>query len=274
MKLRSAIGNILTEGYRFWRGETSLGVFSLMETLVGVILISMAVSTTDMVFWLKVFSLTVWVGSCFLWFFYILSLCLSTAFLLSRLIPKGDFKQALTMAICVYWVIPLVPIFSLLPWEKDWGLGIFATIPVFRMIPTFLVDNNYLPLGMLAVIPVILGMTGRFMAKTTGVTWWRALAMTLAAYALIYIYYYQWSQRALVAAFFHIGFTRWEAMQATFVTYSFLSQVITFLLAPVAAREYKRPLWVYLTWTGVPLVILLFIPRFGFFPLFLAAGQP
>ncbi len=274
MKLRIAIGNILTQDLRFWRGETSLTVFSLMEALIGVVLIAMAVSTTDMIFWLKIFSVTVWVGACILWFFYILSLCLSTAFLLSRLIPGGDFKQALTMAVCVYWVIPFVPIFSHLPWEKQWGLGIFATVSFFRWIPTFLVDNNYLPLGMLVVIPFILWMAGRFMARTTGTAWIRVLIMTLVAYGVIYVYYYQWSQRALVAAFFHIGFTRWESMQATFVTYSFLSQIITFLLAPVIAREYKHPLWVHLVWTGVPLAILLFIPRFGFFPLFLAAGLP
>jgi hypothetical protein len=269
-----AIGKILSESSRFWRGETSLAVFSLMETLLGVVMISMAVSTSDLIFWLKVFSVTVWFGACILWFFYILSLCLSTAFLLSRLIPKGDFKQALTMAVCVYWVIPLVPVFSLSPLEKAWGLGIFATVPAFRLIPTFLVENNYLPLGMLVVIPVILLMTSRFMARTTGVTWGRTFAMALIAYALIYIYYYQWSQRALVAAFFYIGFTKWESMQATFVTYSFLSQIITFLLTSVVAREYKYPLWSCLLWTGIPLVVLLFMPRFGFFSLFLTAGLP
>jgi hypothetical protein len=274
------IEKILTQGFRFWRGETSLNVFNPVEILIGVAMISMAVSTADMVFWLKIPSITAWFGTCILWFFYILSLSLSTAFLLSRFISNGDFKQALTMAICVYWVVPLVPLFSLSPLEKAWGLGIFATIPAFRMIPTFSVENNYLPLGMLVAIPFILLMTSRFMAKTTGVTWSRVFVTTLAAFGLIYAYYYQWTWQVWTwqlnsVAVFQIGFTPWENMLATFIAYSFLSHIITFSLSPMIARSYQEhPLWIYLVWSGVPLVVFLLIPRVGVFSLFLNAGPP
>ncbi|MBL8080573.1 MAG: hypothetical protein JNM55_21560 [Anaerolineales bacterium] len=269
------IRRYFTQVFRLWRGETSLSDFGLKEILIGVGLISLATATSDMLFWLKVSSYTVWLVTFLLWFIYLLSLCVSTAFLLSQLVPNGDFRQALAMTVCVYWVIPFVPPFSLLPWEKAWGLGNFATIPVFRMIPTFLVENNYLPLGMLVVIPFILWMASRFMAQTTGVTWSRVFIMTLVAYGVIYVYYYQWSQQALVTALFHKGFFQWRGMLAAYVTYCFLSQLITFLLSPVIARAYREyPLWVHMLWSGIPLAVFLLIPRFGFLPLFLVNGRP
>ncbi len=275
MKLQTMIGKILKQGFRFWSGETSLTVFSPMEILIGVAIISILVSVADMIVFIKVPSITVLFVTCILWVFYFVSLCLSTAFLLSRFIPKGDFKQALTMAICVYWVIPFVPLFSLSPLEKAWGLGPWATISAFRVIPTFMVDNNYLPLGMLVVIPFILWMTSRFMAITTGLTWMRAFVMTLAAFGLIYVYYYQWGWRALVAVKYHAGFTPWEILLAAFITYSFLSHIITLLLTPVIIHEYKEHrMGVYLVWSGVSFLVLLFIPRFGFYSLFLAANLP
>lgn len=275
MNLPIVIRRIFTQGLRFWSGETSLSVFGPKEILIGVVLISLATATADMVFWLKISSYTVWLVTFLLWFIYLLSLCVSTAFLLSRFVPRGDFRQALTMTVCVYWAIPFVPSFSLLPWEKAWGLGNFATIPVFRLLPTFLVENNYLPLGMLVVIPFILLMASRFMAQTTGVAWPQVFIMTLVAYGVIYVYYYQWSQQALVTALFHKGFFQWRGMLAAYVTYCFLSQLITFLLSPVIARSYKEyPLWVYVLWSGIPLVIFLLIPRYGFFSLFLMNGRP
>ncbi len=278
MKLRNAFGNILTQGFRFWRGETSLTVFSPMEILIGIVMISILRSITDMLVYIRVPSMTVQIVTSILWFYYFLALCLTTAFLLSRLIPKGDFKQALTMAICVYWVIPFVPLFSLLPWERAWHLGPWTTVPVFGLIPTFSVDHNYLPLGMLVVIPFILWMAGRFMIKTTGASWARVVAMTLVAYALIYIYFYQWGWQAFFAAMYRPGYSPWETMLASYMTYSFVAHVITLLLSSVIVREYHEykgyRLWVYLGLVAASFLVFLFIPRFGFYSLFLAAGQP
>ena len=277
MKLRMAFGKILTQGFRFWRGETKLDVFSPMEALVGIVIIAVLRSITDMLVYIKVPSITVQVVTSILWFYYFLALCLTTAFLLSRLIPKGDFKQALTMSICVYWVIPFVPLFSLLPWEWDLGLGQWATVPAFGLIPTFSVDHNYLPLGMLVVIPFILGMASRFMAKTTGVPWGRAFAMTLVAYTLIYVYFYQWGWQAFFAAMYRPGYSPWETMLAAYMTYSFVAHVITLLLVPVIYREYHEyrgyRLGIYLVLVVASFLVLLLIPRFGFFSLFLAAGR-
>jgi hypothetical protein len=128
---------------------------------------------------------------------------------------------------------------------------------------------------MLVIAPVIVLMVNRFMAETTGTGWRRAFPLTLVAFVLIYVYYYQWAQRAVVTAFFDKGFARWEALLASYVTYSFLSQLITFLLSPVIARSYKaHPPWIYMVGAGVPLLILFVIPRVGFFSVFLAAGLP
>lgn len=274
MKLPSGTGRILSQVLRFWRGETSLGILGLKEFLLGVAMISLVRAALDMAIYMRMFSITVLIAVFLLWFFYILSLCLSTGFLLSWLVPKSDFKQVLTMSVSLYWLIPLVPLFSLTRWEKAWGLGIFASTPYFSWIPTFMVERTYLPLGMLVVIPVIVVMASRFMVQSTGARWMRTFLVTLMAYGVIYIYYYQWSQRALVTALFDKGLLPWDALLASYIAYSFLTQLITFLLSPVIAKAYKEyPLWVYLVWTGVPLVAFFLIPHIGFFSLFLAAGR-
>lgn len=274
MKLLSATGRIFSQVHRFWRGETSLEILGLKEFLLGVAMISLVRAALDMAIYMRMFSVTVLIAVFLLWFFYILSLCLSTGFLLSWLVPKSDFKQILTMSVSLYWLIPLVPLFSLTRWEKAWGLGIFASTPYFSWIPTFMIQRTYLPLGMLVVIPVIVVMANRFLVQSTGAKWMRTFLVTLMAYGVIYVYYYQWSQRALVTALFDKGLSPWDALLASYIAYSFLTQLITFLLSPVIAKAYKEyPLWVYLVWTGVPLVVFFLIPHIGFFSLFLAAGR-
>jgi len=274
MNLRNTIGRVLTQGFRFWGGATSLSAFGPMEALVGVAMIALVRAPVDMVIYIGIPSFTALCAIILFWIFYILSLCLATAFLLWRFFPRSEFRQVLTMAICLFWLIPLVPLFSRSPWEKAWGLGLYATIPFFQWIPTFLVQRNYMPLGMVVVIPLIIVMVSRFMARTTGTGWRRALVLTLAAFVLIYTYYYQWIWQAWVIALFDKGLPPWPALLAALVTFSFLSQIITFLLTPVAAREFGASrVWKYMLWAGIPLLILLVLPQVGFFVVFLSASR-
>jgi len=275
MTLALAIRRFFAQSIRFWSGPTSLGFLSLKEVLIAVALLGFVRGTVDLAIYIKTPSIITWIATCLLWCFYILSLSLSTAFLLSRFIPQSDFRQVLTMAVCLYWLIPLVPLFSLPPWELDWNLGLFAFTPYFRWIPTFTVARSYLPLGMLVVFPVILLMASRFMVRTTGTPWWRASVLTLAAYVLIYVYYYQWTWRAVVIARFDKGLPPWEGLMAGFVAYSFLDHLITFLLSPVVARSFGvYPIWKCVLWAGVPLLILFVIPRVGIYSVFLGGGLP
>lgn len=271
MSSESPIGRVITQTVRFWGGASLSNAFGIQEVLIGVAAIAVARATVDLLLWLKIPSYTVWLCTFLLWFFYILSVAISTAFLLTLFFPGSEFKLTLTMAVCLYWVVVPIPAFSLLSWEEAWGLGMFATVPFFRWIPTFLVERNYLPLGMIVVIPVILLKASRFMAQATATKWGRAVLCTLVAFIPIYVYYYQWSQRAMTTAFFDKAFGRWEALLASYVTYAFLSQVITFLLAPRVARSYNGSMrWAYILGAGVPLLILFAAPRVGFFALFLA----
>lgn len=275
MKPLNTIYKSLAKAARFWRGETSLQPPGLDEVLFGVAIIAVVRGVIDMAIYIRTASAAALLAVCLLWFFYILSLTLSTAFLFSRFIPGAGLKHMLTMSIPVYWLIPLVPLFSLTHWEKNWGLGIFASTPYFQWIPTFMTERTYLPLGMLVVTPFILFMAYRFIVKTTGGAESKALAATIVVYAIIYVYYYQWSQRALVVALFDKGLPAWEALLASYLAYSFFSQVITFILSPILAREYKQyPLWAYLIGAGVPLALFFLAPRVGVFAVFLAPGRP
>jgi hypothetical protein len=99
--------------------------------------------------------------------------------------------------------------------------------------------------------------------------------MTVAAFGLIYLYYYQVIWQISGVAFFDKGLIWLNAVLAGFIAYSFLSQIVTFLLSPVIARSYDGyPLWTCLLWSGVPLVVFLAAPEVGILTVYLGAGQP
>lgn len=270
----NSLRRVLTRTFQFWTGTPAFDdLFELKEVLLGVVLIAFTRTVADFFLWTR--NLLLFPSVFILWSFYIISLCLSTAFLLSRLIPRLTFRQALTLAVCVYWVIPLVPLFSLPPWEKAWGLGRFATVSFFQWIPTFMIERNYLPLGMLVVSPLILLKTTWVLVPTARVPWWQAFFITLLVLLVIYVYYYQWIWNVTVIATFEKGFTGWDMVLAGYIAYSFLSQVITFLLTPVLARAFGSfPLWGYMAVSGAILLGLLFIPHVGFLPMLLTPGRP
>jgi hypothetical protein len=278
MNIMNDIRGVTASTFQFWRGETSFPTLSLRGVLLSVVLLSMIRAFMDVIFWLSSSPFPLWMWfflNFIMWIFYILSLYLSTGFLLSAVTPGLSFKQALTMAVHVYWVIPLVPLFSILPIERTLGLGTFITIPFFRYIPTFVVEKNYLPLGMLVVIPFVLLMTTRFLVQIARVSTTRAVITSLLVYLLVYAYYYQWAWVPDLMAVFEKGFVGLDAHKALIVVNSFSCHLVTFLLMPKVASSYREiPRWAYLTISGVILVGLFFMPRLGVFWVFLAPGHP
>jgi hypothetical protein len=266
------IRHVLKTTFQFWRGQIFFTPLTLQQVLLSGLFLSVIRALIEVIFWLRTsqFSLLAWlVLNTIMWMFYIISLYLSTAYLLFAVTPGTTFKQTLTMAVHVYWVIPLVPLFSLLPLEKQWGLGNFITIPFFQYIPTFVVEKNYLPLGMLAVIPFIIFMTVRFLVKTTQVSIVRSSVTTLLVYLLIYAYYYQWAWAPDLIAGFEKGFRGLGGHTALIAVNSFSCQLITLLLMPMLAKEYPQySKWLYLAVSGFILLVLFFLPVYGVYQVF------
>lgn len=275
MTLLRDIRSVGARTFQFWRGATSFDAFELKEALLGIVLISLLRAFTDLLFWHRSPNLILFLMTFILWVFYITSLCFSTAFLCSRLFPRINFGHALTMAVCLYWVVPLVPLFSLLPWEESWGLGTLATVPLFRSMPPLRIDRNYLPLGMVLLSPLIVLQATRFISRAAQIARMRVFLTMLLVMALIYLYYYQLAWAVYLSAAFDRGFDGIERPLAGYITYGFFSQAVTFLLSPVIARSYRGlPQWAYFAISGTILAILLLIPRVGVLAVFLSPVQP
>jgi hypothetical protein len=195
--------------------------------------------------------------------------------LLSKLKTGVDLPHALTVATSLFCVIPLVPLLSPPVLEKSWGLGFSVTIPFFQRIPTFMIEKNYLPLGMIIVSPFLILQTIRFLMQVGQISKLRSILTTLLIFSIIYIYYYQWIWNAWLVAGFERGFAGRTAIVAESAVYSFLCQAITFLLTPTIARAFgNQHQKLYVVYSGVLLTTLLFLPKVGFMAVILAPGHP
>jgi hypothetical protein len=273
--MRNDLRQITRTTFQFWIRANSFKVFELRQALLAIVLIALTRTIMDRLFWSVRADFRLHIMAFMLWTFYIASLCISTGFLLSRLKAGIDFKQAFTAAICLYWVIPLVPLFSLLPWEKNWGLGIYTTIPFFARIPTFAVEKNYLPLGMIIVTPFLIWKTFQFLIQAGRISRLKSFLGTLFIFLLIYICYYQWIWNISVMTLFNKGLLGYTAIAAQFVTYSFLCQLIAFMLTPTLVGAFEgRHMILYTAGSGILLALLLFIPKVGFMAVHLIPDHP
>lgn len=268
------IRQITNSTFQFWRKAKSFDTLILPQAFLAIGLIALGRTIIDKLFWEQSLGFTIIFLELMIWSFYVTSACTAIAFMLSRLNPKIDFKQALTAAICSYWVILPVPLFSVIPWEKNWGLGILATIPFFRWIPTFTVERNYLPLGMVIVIPFLLWQTFRFVVYAGQVSKFRAFLTTLLTYLVIYVVYYQWIWAVQTIIIFDKGLIWSQALATAYIAYSFLCQAITFFLTPTLARYFKGNVWLYTAYSGILIAILLFLPQVGFLAVILTPAFP
>lgn len=138
-----------------------------------------------------------------------------------------------------------------------------------------MVEKNYLPLGMIIVSPFLIWQTFQFLVQAGQVSRLKAFLTTLLVFLLIYLYYYQWIWAISGIALFDKGLVGYTAIIAQFVAYSFLSQLITFLLTPALVRSFGgRYLALYTAGSGILLAFLLFLPRVGFMAVFLVPGHP
>jgi hypothetical protein len=103
-----------------------------------------------------------------------------------------DTGSVLRESVLVWIVYPMVPIISMATRSAPLG-----TIEWFRYIPSFMVENNFLPVGMIAVIPVLLLFYTRLISRTSGGGWLRSFVAMLAALIVIYVLFYQYADRLL-----------------------------------------------------------------------------
>jgi len=86
------------------------------------------------------------------------------------------------------------------------------TISIFKYIPTFMEINNYLPIGMVMVIPLFIVFTTWFIRKTYSQSLWKSFLYGLLGLSIIYVIFYQW----LWQFFYYLLNTFIRAYQLTF----------------------------------------------------------
>jgi hypothetical protein len=110
-------------------------------------------------------------------------------FILERVFSKRvNAAGVLRDSVLVWAVFPAVSILSMVLKSPP-----TQTIEWFRHIPTLMVEYNFLPAGMIAVIPVLIFVYTRLALRHSAATWPAALASVVGSLYLFYLVYYQYT---------------------------------------------------------------------------------
>jgi hypothetical protein len=114
-------------------------------------------------------------------------------FLLGRVFSRPVDIAAVLRESALIWIIyPMVPLVSMITRSPS-----LQTIEWFRFVPTFMVENNFLPTGMLVAIPILIVFYTWQMQRHSAADLPRALVAVVAALLLFYVALYQYSDSLL-----------------------------------------------------------------------------
>jgi hypothetical protein len=144
-------------------------------------------------------------------------------FILEKVFSKRVNNDAvLRESVLVWLVYPAVTIINLLTKSPT-----THSIEWFRFIPTFMVHNNYMPAGFIAVIPILIAFYTRLMARHSAANWLRALVSVLVSLWVVYLLYYQYT----------LGwFFRFHYFYGPLVAFGFYTLGFLVALGPLANR--------------------------------------
>lgn len=103
---------------------------------------------------------------------------------------RMDLPGMLRASVLVWAVYPAVSVISLIV-----GLQPNQTVGWFRNVPTLMVERNFLPPGMVAVIPVLILAYTLILVRHSDAGWIRSAFAVLASLLVVYLTYYQYTWR-------------------------------------------------------------------------------
>lgn len=110
-------------------------------------------------------------------------------YILERMFSRQVNHGAVLRESVLVWIVyPAVTIISFMTHGSP-----VRTVEWFRYIPTFMVEYNFLPDGMIAVIPVLIVFYTWLMARHSGADWLRSFISVFVSLLAVYLVYYQWT---------------------------------------------------------------------------------
>ncbi len=138
----------------------------------------------------KMFTLITFNGIVYIYVLYFGIVGLSVLFLKvigKQIVSDEAIEKVYWYSTFIWLVYPLV---ALLSWLLDGPQMI--TVPIFKYIPFFLVENNFLPIGMLIVIPIILSSYTFLFNKYFNTSIINSIFISILSTSIIYTLYYQY----------------------------------------------------------------------------------
>lgn len=144
-------------------------------------------------------------------------------YILERIFSKQlDHGAVLRESVLVWAVYPSVTIISLILKSPP-----TRTIEWFRYIPTFMVDYNFLPAGMIAVIPILFIFYTWLLMRHSDAGWPQALASVYVSLLVVYLVYYQYTAQLFLYVLWVYG---------PFLAFGYYTLTYLIPLFPLAGR--------------------------------------
>jgi hypothetical protein len=180
------------------------------------------------------------IGSVIFDMYYLLILHFSLLFSMERmchLFFKYDVQNAKNyyLSFIRYWILifPMVPIVTIITGSKY-----RLHIEFFKYIPSFLIENNFLPIGMIFVIPLMLFFLIRHLSAHAGVSYLKAFIVVAIANTISYVVYYQWMLNLFYT------FRDWFSETTAMCCYSLFGiSVLLFITRSLVKRGVVEKFW-------------------------------
>jgi hypothetical protein len=194
--------------------------------------------------------------------YYLLILYFSLLFFIERM-AKIFFKvtiedtQGYYLTFIKYWclIFPVVPFITLATGSSYYDK---TRIELFRYIPTFMVENNFLPLGMVFVIPLIIYFLMVHLRQYLNLKFFQSFILVAVANTIAYILYYQW----LFNLFFRL--TALFSRKTALCVYAILEMtVLLFIEMNLTKRNILSPKWLKLGYFMLYMTSFLLVSQVG-----------
>ena len=208
----------------------------------------------------------------YVWFIillaYVISLPISIDFLVRKIARlKYNKKRLLKFFVFnskLWWLMIFVPVISSL-FDKE--ITYAVTIKIFKYIPTFMENYNYLPIGMIVLIPIFIILTSNFVKENYNISTGKSILSSSLGLIILYIYFYQWLWGIFIIIFlklitvYKIGFSDSYVITVSLYDLGCLLYALFFVKSTHKILK-KYPLYIYYLFVMVNITILVTVILF------------
>jgi|GEM_PF-5619807 len=241
--------------------------FSIELLLINILLIAISRGLFDEL-WLGEFN---YIENVYVWSvllcIYVVTFPVSVDYIIRKLYKinydKNRLLQFFVFSSKIWWLVVFV---SLTNWILKWNLNL-VKIEYFEKIPSFMINGNYLPIGMILVIPFLIIFSVEFVHRNYKLPYYKSFFPSFTGLLIIYLLFYQWLWQ-LFYLFFLITSSAGNGFKISWLTgimpYLLVGLLYLTIFIPSAYKTLgKYKISYYYTFIIANVLFMIFCPKIG-----------